>query len=284
MEIKVLNEDANTLSFLVKDISVPLANALRRTMIAEVPTMIIDDVVIIENTSAMYDEVLTHRLGLIPLVTDLDTYVLPEECTCQSELGCGKCRVTLTLEAEAKEELKNVYSGDLTPDASNPMIHPISDKILVTKLAPGQRIRLEAYARLGTGQVHAKWQPVSVCAYKFMPRIQISRKKCDLCGKCVEACPKKVFSLEGNELKVVNLLECNLCRDCEKACPKDAIGISYDKSSFIFQLESVGGLPNRRVVTEATKILEVKAETFISSLKTAAGGEYEAEKEEPGAG
>jgi len=146
-------------------------------MLSEVPAMAIEDVVIIENSSVLPDEILANRLGFIPLKTDLDSYNLPEECPCKSEFGCNLCRVALTLEAEAADEVTAVYSGDL--QSENLDIAPVSDKILLVKLAPDQKIKLEAYARLGKGKVHAKWQPVSTCAYKFVPEIETSNERGD---------------------------------------------------------------------------------------------------------
>lgn len=248
-------------------------------MIAEVPTMAIDDVIIVENTSSMYDEVLAHRLGLIPLVTDLDSYVMPEACTCHSELGCGKCRVTLTMDVEAKDDILPVYSSDLKPDPSNPSIRPVSDRILITKLAPGQRIRLEAYAGLGIGQKHAKWQPVSVCTYRYKPRIQISRKNGGECKEAIDACHAKVYAWENGALQVVNLLACDLCMDCVKACP-DRINVFEDRSTLIFNIESLGSLPPRRIVVEATKILEAKADDFLRGIESLGAEPYEAEEEQ----
>jgi len=103
----------------------------------------------------MYDEILAHRLGLIPVTTD-PTYNLPEECTCKSELGCEKCRASLSLEIEASDPVEVVYTSNLKPE--NPEVKPVSDKIPIVKLAQGQRVKLEAYARLGRGRDHAKWQ------------------------------------------------------------------------------------------------------------------------------
>ena len=167
MEVKTLEINDLSIRFILRGMPIPLANSLRRIMIAEVPTMAIEDVFMIENSSPMDDEVLTHRLGLIPLKTDLDTYVLPEECDCQSELGCSKCSVLLTLDVEASDSVRTVYSGELK--SNDPKVIPVSDKIPIVKLAPGQRVQLEASARLGRGKTHAKWQPVSACAYKYLP-------------------------------------------------------------------------------------------------------------------
>ena len=164
MDIKLLRQEQDTLRFMLSDISPAFANALRRIIMAEVPVMAIDDVMILENNSVMYDEILAHRLGLIPVTTD-QTYNLPEDCTCKSELGCEKCRASFSLEIEASDPVEVVYSSHLKPE--NPDVRPVSDKIPIVKLAQGQRIKLEAYARLGRGKVHAKWQPVSACTYSI---------------------------------------------------------------------------------------------------------------------
>ncbi|HZY46532.1 MAG TPA: DNA-directed RNA polymerase subunit D, partial [Candidatus Bathyarchaeia archaeon] len=89
MDIKLLSKEQETLRFVLSDVSPAFANALRRIMVSEIPVMAIDDVMILENNSVMYDEILAHRLGLIPVTTDT-SYNLPEECTCKSELGCEK--------------------------------------------------------------------------------------------------------------------------------------------------------------------------------------------------
>ncbi len=136
------------------------ANAIRRVAISQVPSMAIDDVVILENSSVMFDELVSHRLGLIPLKTNLDRYNLPEDCDCKNALGCPKCRVLLVLDAEATDRVRTVMSGDLISE--DPDSKPVSDNIPIVKLAPGQKIKLEAYARLGRGSEHAKWQPTSV--------------------------------------------------------------------------------------------------------------------------
>ncbi len=164
MDIKLVSREQDTLRFVLSDTSPAFANALRRIIMAEVPVMAIDDVMILENNSVMYDEILAHRLGLIPVTTD-QTYNLPEECTCKSELGCEKCRASFSLEIEASDPVEVVYTSHLKPE--NPDVRPVSDKIPIVKLAQGQRIKLEAYARLGRGNVHAKWQPVSACTYSY---------------------------------------------------------------------------------------------------------------------
>jgi len=269
VEVEVLEKDGVNMRLLIRETDAAFMNTLRRLIIAEVPCMAIDDVVIIENSSVLHDEIIAHRLGLIPLKTDLDSYNLPEECPCKSEFGCPLCRVTLTLDVEAKEGTQVVYSGDLVSE--NPDIVPVSDKIPIVKLAKEQKLRLEAYARLGKGKKHAKWQPVSMCTYKYLPQIKIDSKRCDACGECVEICPRRVLAKNGDKIEVRNLMACTLCQDCMDACPQNpsAIEVSWDDSAFIFNIESTGVLPPERIISEALKILDKQLNELVSQVKVA---------------
>ncbi len=269
MKIEVLEKDATNLRVVVKDADVPLMNALRRIVLAEVPAMAIADVVMIENSSILQDEMIAHRLGLIPLKTDLDSYNLPEECECKSEFGCTQCRVTLTLNAESPEGTRSVYSGELISDNLN--VVPVTEKVPIIKLAKGQKLKLEAYARLGKGKIHAKWQPVSGCGYKYYPKITLPEKGCEDCTKCVDICPKKVLAIKNEKVSVRDLLACTLCMDCVEACPNKEKGIKveWEKNSFIMNIESTGALPPERILTEANKILEKQLKEFKEELKVA---------------
>jgi len=268
MEVKIVEKNDFSARVIVEGADTAFMNSLRRIMLAEVPSMAIDEVVVVENSSMLHDEILAHRLGLIPLKTDLDSYNLPEECPCKSELGCNLCRVSLTLDVEAKDSARTVYSGDLTSE--NPNIVPVSARVPILKLAPDQRIRLEAYARLGKGEKHAKWQPVSVCTYKHFPRVKIDEKRCDSCGKCVDVCPKRVLTVIESEkkLELRNVIDCTVCKDCVDVCPMSppAVEVSWDKDVFVFDVESTGVLPVERIVLEALKLLDKKAESFLEQL------------------
>jgi DNA-directed RNA polymerase subunit D len=267
VEIKVLEKDDRNMRLLIKEVDVPYVNALRRVIISEVPCMAIDEVVMLENSSIMQDETIAHRLGLVPLKTDLDSYNLPEDCKCQSEFGCNLCRVTLTLDVEAKEGTRSVYSGELVSE--NKEVTPVSDTIPIAKLAKEQKLRLEAYARLGKGKNHAKWQPVSMCAYKYFPKIQISSKHCDSCGKCVDICPRKVLAKTGDKIEVKDLVACTLCQDCVEACSQDpkAIQVGWEENTFIFSLESSGALKPDRILEEAVRILDRQLKEFEGQIK-----------------
>lgn len=164
ISVDVLERTDERVVIKFNNISRQYINAIRRIAISEVPTLAVDDVVILENSSVMHDEAVAHRLGLIPLRTELDRFVMPQECDCQSTLGCSKCRVLLVLDSEAMAKTKIVTSGELLSE--DEFVKPVSKDIPIVVLAPSQKLKFEAYARLGVGKDHAKWQPTSAAVVK----------------------------------------------------------------------------------------------------------------------
>ena len=158
--LEIVSQDKQRISVKLKDIPLQYANALRRICLNGVPVFAIDTVDIIENSSALADEALAHRLALIPIKTDLSRFVEPSKCDCKSETGCSNCRVMLILDSGDTDVTRTILSNELTSEDKD--ISPISDKIPIIQLAPGQRIKLEAYARLGRGTEHAKWNSSNI--------------------------------------------------------------------------------------------------------------------------
>ena len=201
---------------------------------------------------------------MIPLKTDLESYILREKCDCGNDLGCGKCNVVLTLEADAAGLTRTVYSKDLK--SSDPDIVPACGEFPITKLTRDQRLRIEAYARLGRGSEHAKWQPVSVCTVRPVSKIIIDQNKCDSCEICVGACHKQILRIGNGNVEIVDSENCNSCRQCQEACPKDAIKIENRGKAFIFNIESTGALPPERIFDSAIEILKEKSQELIDQI------------------
>lgn len=267
MKVRILDLDDEKIRFTLDGADVAFANALRRTMISDVPCMAIDDLFIFDNSSVIHDEVLAHRIGLIPLKTDLDNYVLPGICECQSELGCEKCRVVLTLEVDAETDTRTVTSGDFV--SVDPNVVPASMGIPLTKIAPGQTVRLEAYARLGTGKIHAKWQPVSEAIYQHIAEIEVDDERCNACAECLKACPRDVFLIEESKLIIVDIHACTLCGECVEACPMEPPALTQGVSAdtYIFTVESTGCLPPEKIVSEAGRILVSKIDELSEKIE-----------------
>ncbi len=146
--IQILTTSDKKISVKIKGVSSHYANALRRICLNGVPVFAIDTVDIIENSSVLPDEGIAHTLGLIPLKTELDG---------SDELNS---RVMLVLDSEATENTKVVTSAEL--ESKDQVVKPISNQIPIIHLAPGQRIKLEAYARLGRGTEHSKWNSANI--------------------------------------------------------------------------------------------------------------------------
>jgi len=124
------------------------ANALRRICLNGIPIFAIDTVDMIENSSVFPDEAIAHTLGMIPLKTELDG---SDE---------SNSRVMFVLDSGNAETTKIVTSAEL--ESKDQVVKPISEQIPIAHLASGQRIKLEAYARLGRGTEHAKWNSANI--------------------------------------------------------------------------------------------------------------------------
>ena len=158
--LEVISKDDKKMSVKLKGIPLQYANALRRVCLNGVPVFAIDAVDILENSSVLPDEGLAHRLGLIPLKTDLTRFNEPSECDCKSEAGCSNCRVMLVLDSGDADVTRTILSNELTSEDES--VKPISDNIPIVQLAPGQRVKVECYARLGRGSEHAKWNASNI--------------------------------------------------------------------------------------------------------------------------
>jgi len=148
------------MSVKLKNVPLQYSNALRRICLNGVPIFAIDTVDIIENSSVLPDEGLAHRLGLVPIKTDLTRFNEPSKCDCKSETGCSNCKVMLVLDSGDTDVTKAILTDELTSEDDS--IKPVSDKIPIVQLAPGQRVKVECYARLGRGREHAKWNAANI--------------------------------------------------------------------------------------------------------------------------
>ncbi len=274
MQIEFASLDDSLARFTLSGASPAFANAFRRAMISEVPTLAIEDVRIYNNTSALFDEMLAHRLGLIPIKTDLSSYSTQAKCTCGGA-GCPGCTVTFTLSAEGP---RMVSSNDLIP--ADPKAVPVFDNVPIVKLTKGQTLVLEAKAVLNTGKEHAKWQPTQVCGYKNHPVVSIS-EACDACGMCVEECPRKVLAVRGKKVEVVNgkLPDCSMCKLCEKACMASGIGdepairVNAEADRYIFVVEGDGSLPVKEIMNRALLYIKENSDELEHQLGEISGDE-----------
>jgi DNA-directed RNA polymerase subunit D len=205
-----------------------------------------------ESITPLFDEIISHRLGLIPIPTDLKHFVFRAECkTCKGE-GCPSCTIIYSLN---KQGPGTVYSKDLEPVGGKEF--KIKDEnIPIVKLDDGQALLVYATAILGTGKEHAKWQAVNSMGFKYYPSIEINQKKCDLGGSCVRSCPKDILKIEDKKLVIQNIEDCTLCMSCVEACEANCIKVTGDDTKIILNFETDGALSSKDVLAFAIKKLE----------------------------
>lgn len=202
LNIKIISKNEEDIKFDIKGIEPAMANALRRIMISEIPTVAIEKVNLWQNTSVIPDEVLAHRMGLIPIKVDPRLFEYKEKAQDYDETNCVKFKLHVKctrkvpgapldplteILPENEEELFNhssVYSGDLVwvplgnqaTKFKNTPIRPVFEDILIAKLRPGQEIEMELMCEKGIGKTHAKWSPVSTAYYRLLPDITLNKK------------------------------------------------------------------------------------------------------------
>jgi DNA-directed RNA polymerase subunit D len=261
MEVQLLDFDKKKgkLNFLIRKTNNVFANFLRRSMISEVPTMAIEDVEISKNSSILYDEIIAHRLGLIPLSTDLESYNLPTECKCEGK-GCARCQVVLSLIAKGPAIVK---AGELKTKDSK--IKPVYPEMPIVKLIKGQEIEFIAKACLGLGKEHSKWIPGNVWyTYKSDVKINNSSKKLE---EFKDKYPPQIFDKQG-KIDKNKIIDPNIIDACDGVC-EDILKIEYDETSFVFYVESWGQLTPKDIVITALDKMDSQLTDLTKVVKTA---------------
>jgi len=150
LSLEIINENEQKVSVKIKGVPLQYANALRRICLNGVPVYAVESVDVLENSSVLADEGVAHRVGLIPLKTDLEA----------SKDGNESDKIMLTLDSGVSDETRTILSGDIK--SQDQSIIPTSNDIPIVTLAPGQSLKFEAYARLGKGTEHAKWNSANI--------------------------------------------------------------------------------------------------------------------------
>ncbi|KAK9059220.1 hypothetical protein SSX86_021839 [Deinandra increscens subsp. villosa] len=305
-KVKVIKLNEEDMEFDLIGIDASIANAFRRILISEVPTMAIEKVLVANSSSVVQDEVLAHRLGLIPIKVDPRLFDYMSENDVPNEKNTVVFKLHFKCERKSGER-RTVYSHDLewlpfgseyvlSPEkSSDPTSKPktytsftssqvslpefsnnpitVSPGIIISKLGPGQEIELEAHAVKGVGKTHAKWSPVATAWYRTLPEIVLLQDiEDDEALKLVKKCPVNVFDIEdmGDGVKratVARPRACTLCRECIREPGwEEKVALRRVKDHFIFTIESTGALSPEVLFTEAVKILEDKCERVITEL------------------
>jgi DNA-directed RNA polymerase subunit D len=254
MKVRFLSDSETSCTAVIEGISAPFANALRRVIMTEIPVYAGKDIIIYENSGPLFDEVIAHRIGLVPLTTPKDSSEDSKSVIISIDVA-GPSMVT---------------SADFVSE--DPDVVPTSDGFPIVKIGKGQRLKCNIEGVVGYGKDHTRWQP-GLASYKNYPSIVIDTVQCNLCGSCIKACPRALIQKDGDVLTVVDAGSCMFCRACEEACAqsneKSLISVTPLKDVFIFMVESYGAMPAKDLLSTALMVIENKARALDQNLSGA---------------
>ncbi len=269
MDIEVLESIENRIRFVVSKATPELVNSLRRTLLSDIPKMAIDKVEFhlgpimddqgkeYESVTPLFDEIIAHRIGLVPVPTDLQLFCYRDECNCDGE-GCPSCTIMYSLH---KMGPCTVYSGDMEALGA-PELKVKDELIPIVELNDSQAVLIYAIAELGTAQRHAKWQVANGVGYKYYPLIEIDQDRVDSSDDYVKACPRGVFALEDGKLISFDPLACTLCKACVENFENSAITLSCDDTRFIFEFETDGSMNAKDALVTSLEIMAASFDEF----------------------
>jgi DNA-directed RNA polymerase II subunit RPB3 len=282
--VRLLELDRERITFVLSNTDASVANALRRVMIAEVPSLAIDLVEITVNTSVLHDEFLAHRLGLIPLQShNIDQFSFTRDCQCEGE--CAACAVKFQLRVKNESsEVLDVTTHHLVAIGPNPFevapVHDVvsGDHIVICKLGKNQEINLTCVARKGIGKEHAKWSPVAVATFAYDPDVELNARLVDELTdsqrkSLYESCPKGVFGYDERHraVSVDDPQQCIFCEECINYAADiqkpGLVTVRMKEGRFIFKVETTGVLAPEDIVESALRILTQKFGTLDDELR-----------------
>ncbi|KAL4444006.1 hypothetical protein ABPG75_011743 [Micractinium tetrahymenae] len=280
VELRKLDDDY--CEFVLKNTDASMANALRRVILVEVPTIAVELVEFEANTTVLNDEFIAHRLGLVPLVS---SRVHEMKSIYEAADDDDFLDVQLSLDVKCtSDDTISVTSKDLQLDPAYPDIHPVGyhdpcDRgILLVKMRRGQELKLRAVARKGTAKDHAKWMPVATCVFQYMPEITINHALMDTLTdeqkeEWCDADPRKTFKLNKltHRVEVTNpelyMYDGEVIAKAEEMGKPGLVTIKQKQDTFIFRVEGTGVLRLEDIVLTACEVLARKIRNLQAALE-----------------
>ncbi len=243
-DVEFVERDDRSARFLVRGVTPAFANGIRRAMIADVPTMAIDEVRFIENSSVMFDEQLALRLGLVPLTTPP-----------AGEFVDGDV-VTLSIDVEGPG---TAYSGDLV--SSDDLVQPADQNVPIINLKDGQRLEAEADAALGRGKDHAKHQGGVSVGYRHLQRVEVG----DELSEFEDREPQIVRGVIEDDGELVSTSEFG--HDLAERYPEHDVHVEDVPNAFVFHVETDGSFSVEELVTRAVDSIDERAKSLEEAVQ-----------------
>lgn len=261
LELRIISRSENKVEFDLKNAHPSLANALRRIMISEVPTIAFHNLTIVENDTVFPDEYIAHRIGLIPIDVDPSGFSSDDES--------NKLRFRLNIQNRSKEIIP-LYSDSIEwirdEDQQNISVK-IKPGVLICKMAPGNTIIMEIEAEKGIGKKHAKWSPVSICTYRLMPKIVIEKDFYGEDAKELQGCFNKgVIGIADGKAFVENPRLDMISREVFRHDKfKNDVKMFREDGWYCFTIESIV-LDPIYILKDAIRVLKEKCRVLRESI------------------
>jgi DNA-directed RNA polymerase subunit D len=274
-KVEIVTLTRNTITLYLEGYRRSLVNAIRRIALSDVPTMAVDFAYFYDNLTSVPAEIIAHRLGLVVLDsnTAIRKYRSPEECR-EADEKDSSCYVEIFIQKSVPEDASKgeyVKASDMV--MSDPQVKPVYSETPIVYLAPGQRVHIVAYARLGRGREHAKWMPATVSILQYLPVVEFDGEKAsEECIECLQAYKDLVNALkEKKKGKIeykrnINTSALRYCVETPGIC-NGAVKLSYDESRLLLTIESTGALKPELIVLEAINALEARVRRVLESAK-----------------
>ncbi|XP_050532633.1 DNA-directed RNA polymerases I and III subunit RPAC1 [Daktulosphaira vitifoliae] len=285
-KINIVSKNNRDMEFDLIGIDVALANSLRRVIISEVPSMAIEKVHIYQNTSYVLDEILAHRLGLIPLKADPRQFKMkadnaePNEqdsLVYELKIKCTKKDLDALIHKQFisfpvySKNIKWLPLGNQKDMYTEENVGMIHDDILIAKLRPGQEIELKMFAVKGIPKDHAKFQSVCTAWYRLMPQIKLLHEIKGDDAILFQSCfSKGVIGLKNVKgvpiAYVADNRKDNSSRNVFRyKIFEDKVLLSKDQNHYIFTIESIGAMEPNEIMLEAINIIIQKLNNALES-------------------
>ncbi len=244
VKVKSLEKDNKIFKYLIENTDHVTLNTIRRTLSYYLPIYAIDEIDFYENSSVVFDEMLSNRIALSPIKTPL--------------LNTGK-KVTFNLEVNGP---KTVYTSDFISNDSD--IKMVYDTIPLTKLNEEENIKLLAYAVLGKGKDHVKHIP-AIVSYAQLYELETSRS-CEECKKVFEKASKTAIKSESNKNIVINPDNYDFCVSQVESCDKKCLKIN-PTNNYILSVELIGQINSKDLFKLSDRYLKENIGILKKKLK-----------------
>ena len=266
-QITAVSEESQIYKFTLYDVNVSIANALRRTILMDIPMVVFrtenhenNDCTIHKNSGRLHNEILKQRLSCVPVHINMDEldklpgkYIL--EVNVKNETDTLQFVTTEHFQIRNKNDENDYLSREdvkkiFPPFQNDYYIDFTRLRPKISDSVPGEELHLTSEFSISNAKENSMFNSVSKCSYGYTPDLDKINKMWDeIEGK---------LNKESTSKDDINLKKKNFyLLDSQRY---------YKENSFDFIIKSVGVYENQLIVKKAAEILTTKFRLFTESI------------------